>query len=194
MSMITCSYCNMSCKSKGGLTHHLRYCKVKNDGDINVASSKSSHKKQNYTSNKDLHPFNKDIDWSNSDLSENFFIECCVRRDKGIVDLFEELHKHPNHYNIKYSNNKLLVFDGNGWVRLQENMLRDHLGFLYSALEEKWCDYLMDIRCGNVNRPYVSCDDIAEVERFLYDTIVDDDSVLFYCKDLLYDSIEELKK
>lgn len=182
----TCTYCNLVCKSKPGLTRHLKSCKVKNN--INIPTHKTT------VINKNIYSFIKDIDWTDSDIPNTFFIECCLLKEKGIIELFRKLHEHPNHFNIRYSHSRIIVFDGRNWVKLQDEMIRDHLGFLFSILEEKWCDFLMELRCGNIDNTCISEEDIEDTDTFFYNKIVDDDSVLFYCKDLMYDYIEELKK
>jgi hypothetical protein len=206
---LTCNFCNLLCKSKASKTTHIRYhCHLnpnkldrkqnKTSNDISSPNNVSTindnriyiHKKTSTT--KGLHPFTKDIDWDKVTFSNSELIECIMNENQGIVDLFISLHSHDNHKNIEWVNDKLLIYDGKGWTEVDNDMLVTHLGFLYSFIEEKWCDYQMDVRCGNV---VCSIEDavIESINDFIYNKIVDDESVLFYCNDILSEYLEILK-
>jgi hypothetical protein len=218
MSDILCSFCSLKCKSASGLKIHLHSCKIKKNKDKHAhenASTSSNNEiiehnrnskevkttkkhiyfHKNVSSHKDLYPFIQDIEWDSFDLSEQFFIDCCQNKKHGIINLFEKLHKHPNYNNIQWSNNKLVIYDGKGWIEPTENNIITHMGILYSVLEEKWCDYLMNIRCGNIeNDSLFSKTIIDDIDNFMYNEIVDDESVYFHCKDFLYDYLETIKE
>jgi hypothetical protein len=218
--LLTCQYCNQQCKSKGGLTTHLKHCKQKNasaststnhtslanDND-NVASTskkatedakgktnKHVYFHKNVVVHKALHPFTHDIEWGSFEIEDTFFLDCLECKAHGIIELFSFLHRHPNHDNIKWSNNKLVVFNGKGWIEASESLLVKHLGLLYSILEEKWFDYQSHIRC-DIIKPKDALDECIQkdVDKFIYEDIVDDDSVFFHCKDILYEYLETLK-
>jgi len=227
--LLTCQYCNQQCKSKGGLSIHLKHCKQKNastntnhtslvddNDDVNTqkrtnenvastskkvtedAKGKSSSKHiyfhKNVVIHKALHPFTHDIEWGSFEIEDNFFMDCLECKAHGIIELFSFLHRHPNHDNIKWSNNKLVVFNGKGWIEASDPLLVKHLGLLYSILEEKWFDYLSQIRCGII-KPKDALEECIQkdVDKFIYEDIVDDDSVFFHCKDILYEYLETLK-
>lgn len=215
---LKCEYCNLQCKSKGGLTRHIKQCKQKenmtNNNQENVASTSSatqdvhnkdtqstkntSHKHvffhKNVVVHKDLHPFHHEIEWNTFNIDDQFFLDCLECKAHGIIELFAFLHRHPNHDNIKWSSNKLVVFNGKGWVEASNVLLIKHVWLLYSILEEKWFDYLSNIRGGFIKQKdaleYCIQNDI---NKFIYDDIVDDESVFFHCKDLLFTYLETLK-
>lgn len=213
---LTCLHCQSVYKSVGGLKLHLRSCKAKDtelpniDADITVECNEEnkSHEKKdttrkhiyihkNMTSHKNLHAFTKDIECSALNISEVTYIECCQALSRGVVDLFAMLHNIPEHENIKWYNDKLIVFDGKGWTEasgMVDDLVIKHLGNIFSILEEKWCDYQMNLRCGVVaDEDILPDEDIARIEEFLYNTIVDDDSVYFHCKEQLNEYLETLK-
>lgn len=216
MASLVCPHCNQQCKSKGGLTTHLKHCKQKETNisqqDNNCVPSSSStatatenevveqkEKKhvyfhKNVVVHKALHPFQTEIEWETFDIEPSFVLDCCECRTNGIVELFAYVHRHPNHDNIKWSNNKLIVFNGKGWVEATENVLIKHIGFLYFFLEEKWCDYQSNLRCGVVEPKNIIDEETQkDIDKFFYDDIVDDESVYFHCKDVLQDYLSSLK-
>jgi hypothetical protein len=223
-SLLTCQHCNLQCKSKGGLTLHLKHCKQKNcstdqntesndanaqpTSSENVAStskkttddtkgkpsSKHIYFHKNVVTHKALHPFTQDIEWGTFEIENSFFLDCLECKAHGIIELFSYLHRHPNHDNIKWSNNKLVIFNGKGWVESSEPLLVKHLGRLYSILEEKWFDYQSNIRCGIIEHKDALEQCIQEdIDKFIYENIVDDDSVFFHCKDILYEYLDTMK-
>lgn len=149
---------------------------------------------KNLTSSKELQPFSKDINWDNIHFSEDTYLECCINCSQGIVDLFALLHNIPEYENIKAHQGKIIVFDGKGWKEVNENMFPRHLGEIYTILEEKWCDYQMNIRCGLVDdKDILNNDEMQRIDEFFYTTIVDDDSVFFHCANILDSHLETLK-
>ncbi len=215
---LACSFCSLQCKSKTGLATHLRYCKKKEQPNetsesadaastsANVpvgngtlvdkqATSKHIYFHKNVVVHKELHPFHENIEWDTFDIDEKFFLDCCECKAHGLIELFSFLHRHPNHDNIKWSNNKLVVYNGKGWIEATEQTLIKHMGFLYSILEEKWFDYQSNIRCGNIEiNDIIDSSLQRDIDKFLYNDIVDDDSVFFHCKDYLYEYLEGLKE
>ena len=227
--LLTCLHCSLQCKSKGGLTTHLRHCKQKHalantntqqnatvsDNESNLQQTPtdnlaSTSKKvvedtkgktnkhvyfhKNVVIHKALHPFTQDIEWGTFEIKDSFFLDCLECKAHGIIDLFSFLHTHPNHDNIKWSNNKLVIFNGKGWVEASEPLLVKHLGQLYYILEEKWFDYQANIRCGIIesNDALEQCIQ-KDIDKFMYEDIVDDESVFFHCKDIFYEYLESLK-
>jgi hypothetical protein len=197
------------------LAVHLKHCKRKDQppqGDntgnaANAAStstsaadkgSSSGHKHvyfhKNVVVHKALHPFHHDIEWDTFDIDNQFFLDCCECKAHCIIEFFTRLHSHPNHDNIKWSNNKLVVYNGKGWVEASEPLLVRHVGLLYSILEEKWFDYQSQIRCGIIE-PKDAIENCIQkdIDKFLYEDIVDNESVFFHCKDLLFEYLERLK-
>lgn len=207
---LTCKFCNLLCKTKGSHTSHIKYhCHLnpdrldrKNNTDtesiINgnteihneVSVRKYFHKHTSKTNG--LFPFNKDIQWSTLDISNENVLKCITNNNQGIVDLFILLHSYDEHKNIEWINDKLVIYDGKGWRELDDELLAKHLGFLYSYMEECWCDYLMDVRCEKAD---VLLDDetIETIDDFMYNQVVDDESVLFHCGDCLLEYLHTLK-
>ena len=73
-------------------------------------------------------------------------------------------------------------------------MFPRHLGEIYTILEEKWCDYQMNIRCGLVaDEDILNDDEMQRIDEFFYTTIVDDESVFFHCANILDSHLETLK-
>ena len=219
--VLKCVHCNLQCKSKGGLTRHMKQCKHKDNATTNtqdnngastsattttpptqdddIQNAKNTSYKhvyfhKNVVVHKALHPFHHEIEWDTFDIDEQFFLDCLECKAHGIIELFTFLHRHPNHDNIKWSSNKLVVFNGKGWVEASDALLVKHIGFIYSILEEKWFDYQSNIRCGVV-QPKDALDHCIQkdIDKFIYDDIVDDESVFFHCKDVLYEYLETLK-
>lgn len=211
---LTCKFCNLLCKSITTHTTHIKYHCHKNPNRIDkknkkkdVASTSNGitdiDAKQNeqiirkyvhtHTSKTNgLYPFNKDINWSKINISNDNILKCIVDGKQGIIDLFILLHSYDEHKNIEWINNKLVIFDGKGWTELDDDLLARHLGFLYSYIEECWCDYLMGVRCETA---HVILDDdvVASIDDFMYNQVVDDESVLFHCGDILMEYLHTLK-
>lgn len=153
---------------------------------------------KNMPSHKHLHAFSKDIDWDNLDISDETYFECCRGMSQGVIDLFAIVHSIPELVNIKWHQGKVIIFDGKGWTDTSNidtcQLFSKHLGSLYSILEEKWCDYQMNVRTGNVSEDdQLPQQDIARIDEFFYTTIVDDESVYFHCKDIFEDYLETMK-
>lgn len=206
---LTCKFCRLLCKSKSAQTSHIKYyCHLnpnridrKNIKSVNDTISTSGngvqehyrkyiHKNTPHT--KGLHSFDKDIDWTTVNIIKSDMLKYITNLAQGVVDLFIDLHSQEHHKNIEWINNKLVVYDGKGWTEINETILSNHLGYLFSHMEECWCDYQMDVRCGNV---ISNVDDelTAKIDYFMYEQIVDDESVLFYCGDLLSEYLETIK-
>lgn len=206
---LTCSFCHLLCKSKSAQTLHTKYychlnpnriekrkTKNKDDNiqcnDTSISETTRRYIHKNTSQTKGLHPFNKDIDWSSIDITKSSMLNYMVSMAQGIIDLFVNIHSLDNHKNIEWVNDKLVVYDGKGWTELDTELLSTHVGFLYSHMEEWWCDYQMDIRCGNINNN-IDDETTQLVDDFLYNQIVDDGSVLFHCGDGISDYLETLK-
>jgi hypothetical protein len=151
------------------------------------------------TSNQ-LHAFDKDIDWSKLKLERTNVIELCRKKAEGIVDLFIELHNNENHENIrwfydeKHDQYKLIVYNGTKWVDVNHKVITQHLWYIYSFLEEHWCDYQSAIRCDAISKEEILSDSEQQsIDEFYYDAIVDDESVFFHCKDMFYEYMEATK-
>lgn len=206
---LTCRFCNLLCKSKGSHTTHTKYhCHLNPDRlDIKRNNNDASTSNQDTTQNETitrkyfhkntsktngLCPFNKDIEWKHLQISYDNVLKCIVNKNQGIVDLFILLHSHDEHKNIEWINDKLVIFDGKGWTELDDDLLAKHLGFMYSYMEECWCDYLMDVRCETT---HFRLDDevVVSIDDFMYNQIVDDESVIFHCGDILLEYLETLK-
>jgi hypothetical protein len=213
---LTCTICHQVCKTPAGLKTHLRACKAKNqppnpnpntviedtihlDNVVIPVPSKRDSKKPTYihknmSHHKDLKSFTCDINLIDFNLNEQFYIDCCSSKIQGVVDFFIKVHNHPDYENIKWYNDKLIIYDGKGWTELTEGHLIQHLGSLFSILEEKWCDYQMHIRCGMILHNDILCDNIqSSIDEFFYTCIVDDESVHFHCKKELEDYLQTLK-
>jgi hypothetical protein len=164
-----------------------------------LPSRKSDPYKDVYKNNS-LKSFIKEIDWSSLKFDKTFILECCVKKEEGIVDMFITLHNIQEYDNIKWffdqklNTYKLIIYDGKKWMDATDKHIRCHLGYIYTFLEESWCDYQMDIRCNNISLndalPQVTRD---IVEEFFYEIIVDDESVMFYCKDLINEYLDAIK-
>jgi hypothetical protein len=211
---LTCKFCNLLCKTKTAHTTHIKYhCHLNPDrvdrkrNKNDVASTSNEDSQINRTKNETcirkyfhrhtsttngLYFFNKDINWSEIHISNDTLLKCIINTKQGIVDLFILLHSHDKHKNIEWLNDKLIIFDGKGWTELDDDLLAKHLGFLYSYLEEHWCDYLMNVRCETTNA--ILDEEVVEsIDDFMYNQIVDDESVLFQCGDVLLEYLETLK-
>ena len=206
---LTCKFCSLLCKSKPAHTRHVKYhChlnpdkveikKITLDASSNTQSKartvetvrKYIHKDTSKT--KGLYPFNKEVEWNLCQVPRSDILNCIINVNQGLVDLFILLHSKDEHKNIEWVNDKLVVYDSKGWTELDESLLSTHMGFLYSYMEECWCDYLMDLRCGNI-QPCIDEQTTASIDYFFYDKIVDEESVLFHCGDLMYEYLETLK-
>jgi hypothetical protein len=174
---------------------------VSNDTQVAVAPSKAERKyiHKNVACHKSLHSFLKDIDWSCGGddalpgISEDFLQECCIHPKQGMINAFAQLHASPNHDNVQWYKDKLIIYDGRGWTEARQDMIARHLGYIFSILEEKWYDYMTNIRCGNSGDDVIDEEEQHDNELFYYTQIVDDESILFYCKDGLFDYLETLK-
>lgn len=147
-----------------------------------------------------LNGFDKEIDWQNLQISQTRIIELCRKKAEGIIDLFIEVHNNDAHDNIrwfydpKHDQNKLIVYDGKTWVDVNHTLITKHLWFMYSFLEENWCDYLSAVRCNLISEDNVLSDEEQkQIDEFYYDNIVDDESVFFHCKEMFYDYMEAIK-
>lgn len=214
---LTCNICQRISKTIGGMKTHMKSCQSKHtppkqDGDdvspdvkdtpVIISPTIIDQKRplylhKNTPSHKHLHAFtSKNFDWESLNISDATYIECCQAESQGIVDLFVILHNIPEYANIKWHQGKLIIFDGKGWTEAlnTEKLFTKHLGNIYSVLEEKWCDYLMNVRTGNIEPQNTLCNEVVErIDEFFYTTIVDDESVYFHCKDSLDDYLETLK-
>jgi hypothetical protein len=212
---LTCTICKQVCKTLAGVKIHMHACKAKNQASdhkevsntvhvlenviITPPNQKKNQKKTTYihknmSQHKDLKPFNSEIVIDDLKLTDSFLQECCASKKQGIIDLFVKVHNHPDHDNLKWHNDKLIVYDGKGWTDMTELHLIQHLGSLFSILEEKWCDYQMNIRCGVFCQDDVLSDTIQKgIDEFFYTSIVDDESVYFYCKSDLEEYLQTLK-
>jgi len=204
MTSLQCTYCNRVCKSKGGLTHHRKSCEKKHNTAESSASGASTstaevpHTPERRYFHKNIHKYKSmksfiaDVAWDELAIHEDKYVEFCTYMASGIIDLFVFLHNSEHHDNIQWHHDKLVAFDGKGWTEVDDKMLSLHLGFIFAILEEKWCDYQMNIRCG-IQESSLSEDVTSSIDEFFYDTIVDDDSLLFHCCDLLFEYLETMK-
>jgi hypothetical protein len=205
---LTCKFCNLLCKSKGSHTTHTKYhchlnpdrvdikklnnsvISTRNDTQQEAIIRKYFHKHTSKTNG--LLSFTKDIPWTQLEIPNDDILKCIINKNQGIVDLFISLHSNDKHKNIEWINDKLVIFDGKGWTEIDDELLAKHLGFLYSHMEECWCDYLMDVRCEKTS--IVLEDEMIEtIDDFMYNKIVDDESVLFHCGDILIEYLHTLK-
>lgn len=209
---LTCRFCNLLCKSKNAHTTHIKYychlnpdkLDIKKKVSSDVASTSTTKREDNNSEiarkyvhkdtskTKGLVPFNKDVDWNKLKISQNEILNCIVNLNQGLIDLFILLHSYDDHKNIEWINDKLVVYDGKGWTEIDETLLSMHLGFIFSYMEECWCDYLMDVRC-EVITSSIDEQTTSLIDEFFYDKIVDEDSVLFHCGDIMYEYLETLK-
>lgn len=208
---LTCKFCKLLCKSKNAHTRHIKYhchlnparieikknttntpLMVNTDNNEKIVETVRKYIHKDTPNTKGLFPFNKDIEWEKTKISKQEVLECITNINQGVVDLFINLHSIDGHKNIEWINDKLLVYDGKGWTEMNDNLLSTHLGFIFSYMEECWCDYLMDVRCGNV-QPCLDEQTIQNIDKFFYEEIVDEDSVMFYCADIMYEYLETLK-
>jgi hypothetical protein len=219
---LTCSQCNKVCKTIGGLKIHFKRCNQNEKSLGTSQETQASTSQQESTpvaikrlsdlpgrridpykdvyKNSSLKSFIKDIEWSLLGLDKTFLLECCVKTKEGIVDLFITLHNVADYENIKWyfdeklMTHKLIIYDGKKWIDANDKHFRCHLGHIYSYLEEFWCDYQMDIRCKNILLDNVLSQHTRDiVEEFFYETIVDDESVMFHCRDLVGEYLEAIK-
>lgn len=161
-------------------------------------------KKKNLYSSVDtpckLYAFDKEIDWTPLNFEQSYVIELCQKKMEGIIDLFIQLHNNEKHDNIRWffdkqqEQHKLIVYDGKKWVDVNHKMLIQHLWLLYSFLEEHWCDYQSALRCDAIEQENIIPESEQKaIDEFFYDNIVDEESVYFYCKDLLNEYLEAIK-
>lgn len=194
---LKCRFCNLLCKTIAAHTAHIKYHCHKNPDRIDRKKKKKhdvSSEMQtslNETTNF-LSSFNKDINWNKLNLSNNKLLKYIVNKGQGIIDLFILLHSFDEHKNIEWRNDKLVIFDGKRWIDMDNESLAKHLGFIYSYLEECWCDYLMDVRCEKTNVVFDE-ETVESIDDFIYNQIVDDESVLFHCEDDLLEYLYTLK-
>lgn len=151
------------------------------------------------TSNQ-LHAFDKEIDWLKLQVERTNVIVLCRKKAEGIVDLFIELHNDEIHENIRWfyhdknDQYKLIVCDGTKWVDVDRKVITQHLWYIYSFLEEHWCDSQSAIRCDAISKEELLSDsEHNSIDEFYYDAIVDDESVFFHCKDMFYDYMKAIK-
>lgn len=207
---LSCRFCHRLFSRPGGKTLHTKHCKLNpervdrktsNVASVNVNASGASTSTSGNTriktnggssKYKHLHPFCSDVDVEDCGIDRKKILQYALGNEQGIVDLFIDLHSRDKHKNIKWSQNKLIVYDGHSWVELDDYLLQTHLGMLYSIIEEVWCDYEMEVRLETCDVVY-DAETIARVNKFLYDLIVDDESVLLYCADLLAAYLEGIK-
>ena len=172
---------------------------VKNIDDLRKKKGKESLYADVATSTT-LQSFTKEVDWQCINLDNNQIVELCRKKAEGIVDLFIILHNIERHDNIrwyydrKHDLHKLIVYDGSKWVDINTKLITQHLWHLYLFLEENWCDYQSSIRCDAINEEQIiPLEERNKIEEFFYDDIVDEESVLFYCKDMFDEYIEAVK-
>jgi hypothetical protein len=205
---LTCKFCNILCKSKGSHTTHTKYhCHLnpdrvdikKHNNDPSTSNTSTPHEvlarkyfHKHTSKTNGLYPFNEDIKWKHLNISNEDVLKCIINKKQGIIDLFIILHSYDEHKNIEWFNDKLIVYDGKGWTELDDKILSKHLGLLYSYLEECWCDILMDVRC-NKTELILENEAVESVDDFIYNQVVDDESVLFYCGDILLEYLHTLK-
>lgn len=149
---------------------------------------------------KNVHAFTKEINWKILQLQQSNIVDICQRTNEGIIDLFIALHNCEAHDNIrlfydeKQEKHTIIVFDGTKWIDMQHKHITQHLWFIYSFLEEQWCDYQSAIRCNLLDEQYIlSESEQKRIDDFYYDKIVDEESIYFYCKDIFNEYIEALK-
>lgn len=208
---LKCSFCGREFTTKAGKTNHSRTCKdnpTRAQRAIvasSTASTSTSHVKQRQKktvsaqtragttqSNFNVCPFDKDLTLAECGCSSQDVLNFVPLEGEGIGKFFGLLHSKPEHKNIKWQRNKFVVYDGEGWIELDDNLLSAHIGMLYSIMEEVWCDYEMEVRCENVAGMY-DVDTVARINKFMYETIVDDASVMFHCENWLMKYLEGLK-
>lgn len=194
-----CPECSKVCKNKGGLSLHRRKAHsvipvTQQSVPVTEIHPPCGNTTQTVRRGKQVNAtksFCEDVTWAELNIPEETYFKCSVNVPQGIVDMFAHLHTQEHHDNIKWKGDKLLAFDGNTWCEVNDNIMAKHLGFIFGILEERWCDYQTSVRCG--------CDSIIDEEQangidtFYYDDIVDDDSLMFYCKDSLYSYLHTLK-
>lgn len=208
---LTCKFCNLLCKSRGSHTKHMKYHCHMNPDRVHTKKMNtvvaSTTNKSNETQNKvmirkyfhehtskinGLFPFNDDVNWTDVNISTDNILKCIIHKSQGIVDLFILLHSNDAHKNIEWIHDKLVIFDGKGWTEIDDELLAKHVGFLYSYLEECWCDYLINVRCETTD--FKLDEELVEsIDDFMYNQIVDDESVLFHCGDVLIEYLHILK-
>lgn len=218
----TCYTCWQVFSTKAGKTRHAKVCNIKQIQRTSQNSNRqTSHehsngqtsqehsngqtsllpikvKKSNQKGNKkvkkvnNLFPFDGEITTTNCGIDKQKILEYASREDEGIVQFFIDLHSMDNHKNIKWIEGKLVVYVDNKWIFADQHLLCSHIGMLYSIIEETWCDYEMDLRCGN-RQSIFDTNVVERTNKFLYEVIVDDTSVLFQCEDKLIAYLEGLK-
>lgn len=215
---LTCSICGREFSSKAGKSNHLRSCKGKLQNN-NAQPSTSSCKKNtsNTTKNikpkkissastsastsvskrKELFPFDKELTLLDCGYSAQDVLDFIVYKGEsegdGIGQMFINLHSKREHKNIKWYKDKYLVYvDDDGWIELNDELLCSHICMLFSIMEETWCDYEMSLRCETCEQLYDD-ETVARITKFMYEQIVDDNSVMFYCEDWLVKYLDNLK-
>lgn len=211
---LTCSFCGREFTTKAGKANHVRSCKEnptrvqKGASTSNVASTSTGSTKQgkkknlnanantsanlSTQKNPNIFPFDKDLTLADCGCSSQEILSFVSLEGEGIGKFFSLLHNKPEHKNIKWQKNKYVVYDGEGWIELDDNVLSTHIGMLYSVMEEVWCDYEMEVRCESATSIYDN-ETVAKINKFMYETIVDDDSVMFHCEDWLMKYLDGLK-
>jgi hypothetical protein len=144
--------------------------------------------------------FDKEIDWHVLGITQKQVLELCRKKEEGIIDLFIMLHNCERHENIQWfydeatEQHKLIVYDGKKWIDINQKVITQHLWYIFSFLEEQWCDYQSAIRCDALEpHDIISETEQAEIEEFFYETIVDEESVFFHCKDMFNEYTEAIK-
>lgn len=216
---LTCSLCGREFASKAGKTNHMRSCKNKSSSNSNVPSTSATKKKSknekkqsiNVASSskrkhQEIYPFDKELTLEDCGFSMQELLTYIVYEGEvgeeinlgeGIGKFFTKLHSKKEHNNIKWRKEKdtdkyLVYVDNDGWVELDDDILCKHIGMLYSLMEEVWCDYEMSVRCGT-NECVYDEETVARVNKFMYELIVDDSSVMFYCQDWIVKFLDGLK-
>lgn len=196
---LTCRFCNLLCKTTAAHTRHIKYHCHKNPDRIDrkkkkhdVSSKTQVNLNETTSTTNCLSSFNKDINWKKLSISNDNILNYIINKKQGIVDLFVLLHSYDEHKNIEWKNDKLVIFDGKRWIDMDNEQLAKHLGFIYSYLEECWCDYQMDVRCEKTNE-VLDEKTVESIDDFIYNQIVDDDSVLFHCEEDLLEYLHTLK-
>lgn len=187
-----CPVCNRICKSKGGLTKHRRSAHPNYQP---IQTQQTQERQESVISSRILtpnpKPFTQEIDWKSLNIAEETYFDCCVNVPQGVIDLFVYLHNQTNYDNIRWQNNELYVYDDNQWCEATDYMLGKHLEYIFCILEEHWCDYQSSLRCGCT--AIIESERSHEIDVFYYDQIVDSNSLLFYCKEMLFEYLETLK-
>lgn len=214
LDKLTCEYCHRVLGSRSGKVTHVKHCKLNLQNtrthvvipsQKQAKESKTIQKKSiernvtKCTSSKDQHlvPFGNEIELKEIGFSVEHILGYATQLEQGIISFFADLHTKDMYRNIKWKHDKpvgdvLVIYDGERWIEMTDKIMCQHLGMLYGIIEEIWCDYEMDVRCGKC-QPLFDEQTLAKVNNFLYDVVVDDESVMFCCQDLLFEYLQEIK-